>query len=139
MMKHLKTYEKYISMAPKGMDEDLYFFLKEYLENTRFEIVYTVGDSDENVEDIHFVQDDGIDDRDKFVQIKDKTLPDILENGNTNTMTDYYASEFNVHTVENDRNLNDDDESYIELSKILKSALDEYKKSIKYQTKKYNI
>jgi hypothetical protein len=134
-MKHLKTFENYISMAPEGMDQDLYFFLKDYLKDTKFEILYTIGFDDENIDDIHFVQEDGIDDYDKYVQIKDKTIPNESENA----MTDYYASEFNVHSVENDINLDDEDESYIELSKILKSALDKYKKSVIYQTKKYNI
>lgn len=138
-MKHLKTFENYISMAPEGMDQDLYFFLKKYLKNTKFEIVYTVGYGDDNVDDILFVQDDGIDDDDKYVQIKDKTLSKKLEDGRTNTMTDYYASDFNVHNLENDPNLDDDEESYIELNKILKSALNEYKKSRIYQTKKYNL
>lgn len=130
-MKHLKTFENYISMSPEGMDQDLYFFLKEYLKDTKFEIRYTVGYGDDNVDDIHFVQDDGIDDNDKYVQIKDKeTQPNYY---------DYYASEFNISSLEYDINNDSEDESYIELNNILKSALDEYKKSRIYQTKKYNL
>ena len=84
-----KTYEE-ISMAPKKMDQDLYFFLKKFLKNTKFEIVYTVGYDKDNVEDISFVPDDGIDDDDKYVAIRNRS---------DETMVDYYANEFNANTI----------------------------------------
>ena len=147
-MKHLKTYENWsISLAPKGMDQELYFFLKKKLEGTKFEIVYRVGYDDENVEGIDFVEDDGIDDDDKYVAIIDTSLPTQQSDGTTNTMDDYYASNFNVMEVEKEMNdLEADDEDYLELYRILKSSIKEYKTTEGYaryiigiEANKYNL
>ena len=132
-----KTYEE-ISMAPKKMDQDLYFFLKKFLKNTKFEIVYTVGYDKDNVEDISFVPDDGIDDDDKYVAIRNRS---------DETMVDYYANEFNANTIKKDTNFTDKEieeiedsdikKSYVELKNILNTALKEYKLFKKYN--KYNL
>jgi len=146
-MKYLKTYENWsISLAPKGMDQGFYFFLKKKFEGTKFEITYNVGFDDKNVDDVYFVQDDGIDDNDKYVSINDKMSPKKLPDGSTNTITDYYASEFNVITVQDDLNLNVTETDYVELHNLLKSCVEEYKNTDEYdkymmgiESNKYNL
>ena len=146
-MKYLKTYESWnISLAPKGMDQGFYFFLKEKFEGTNFEIAYTVGFDDENVEGVYFVEDDGIDDSDKYVAINDLRLKDEPP-GATNQMVDYDASDFNIMSIENDDSFkNPTLKEYSELYNILKSCIEEYKKTEEYdkymlgiETKKYNL
>jgi hypothetical protein len=121
--------DSFSAVSPKGMDVDLYVFVKEHLENSNYEIMYCYGNNtDENLDGIMFGIGDEIDlVDDTFVYINDLRAHPNADNG---------LLEFNAYNFSCDSLVTECEsvrDFYMGLYDFIMPIIDKYKTTSKYK------
>ncbi len=145
MITKFKIYENFSPEHPNGMDVGLYIFIKENFINSNYEITFTWGSDEDNLDDVNF----GVGDEESFlddtyVNFNDIRF-DITLDGITNTIAEFYATTFDIDSLYDlisDVKYNYD----MELKNLTTSIIEKYKNTpeyedwkIKKESGKYNL